>query len=207
MQISLVHLGGLFPRNRNVVMSTVTGMITVSFAVFAVFDALWDGTAGCVGCRTLFGAYSLILAASAALSFFVWPNEPFGVEAPALGSSSPLSWQCDENTDGKAPKWCQQPIDESEEDYVPALCPRTVPLRRSNARQELMTLIRFMVCETSSKSGKKLATMSLKKQLYSETFFLITLFFIVTSFWSNLSVASITTEVSAVISMLCHSVL
>jgi hypothetical protein len=73
---SIIHISNLFPNNENLAMSSLTGSIVISFSVYAVFDILWQKYEG-ITFRTLFGSYVLVVAASAAMAFWLYPDESY----------------------------------------------------------------------------------------------------------------------------------
>lgn len=73
---SIIHISNLFPNNENLAMSCLTGSIVLSFSVYAVFDIMWQKYES-ITFRTLFGSYVLVLVASAAMAFWLYPDESY----------------------------------------------------------------------------------------------------------------------------------
>ena len=73
---SIIHISNLVPGHENTAMSCLTGSITLSFSVYAVFDILWERFDS-LSFRELFLNYIWILVASAALSLWLYPDESF----------------------------------------------------------------------------------------------------------------------------------
>jgi hypothetical protein len=73
---SIIHISNLFPNNENLAMSSLCGSIVLSFSVYAVFDIMWQKFES-ITFRTLFGSYVLVLAASAAMAFWLYPDESY----------------------------------------------------------------------------------------------------------------------------------
>jgi MFS family permease len=73
---SIIHIANLFPKSKNLVMSSLSGFITVSFSVLSLFDFMWNryqwATFHC-----LFGYYSLLAWVLAVSAFFIYPDTPY----------------------------------------------------------------------------------------------------------------------------------
>jgi hypothetical protein len=95
---SIVHISNLFPNNENLAMSCLCGSIALSFSVYAVFDILWQKYES-LTFRTLFGSYVLVLAASAAMAFWLYPDESYEqLEDDYLGPEGELLTMQSEST-------------------------------------------------------------------------------------------------------------
>jgi MFS family permease len=73
---SIIHISNLVPAHENTVMSCLTGSITLSFSVYAVFDMLWEYFET-ISFRDLFLNYIWIVVISAVLSFWLYPDESY----------------------------------------------------------------------------------------------------------------------------------
>lgn len=186
IQVSIVHLANLFPDNQYLVLSCLNGTISISFAVFAMFDWLWEKYPN-VGFRSLFGYYALVVLVSLVASAIYWPDEPF--EAPEK-EYDPLEFL--------------EPT--PEEDYFEA-----TTAHRHLLEQPLDSYLRAdinpqLVRHNSYRASKKAldrgdeALISLKdqpfwRQFCSGTYFRTVLFFVTVCFLANFYVASFSTEV------------
>lgn len=87
VQAATIHLANLFPRHQFLVLSALSTSLTLSFAVFASFDALWshsvrvaaDAEANntILGVSTLFRTYILVVLASFLSAALCWPDAPY----------------------------------------------------------------------------------------------------------------------------------
>jgi MFS family permease len=187
IQVSIVHLANLFPDNQYLVLSCLNGTISISFAVFAMFDWLWEKYPN-VGFRSLFGYYALVVLVSLVASAIYWPDEPF--EAPEK-EYDPLEFL--------------EPT--PEEDYFEA-----TTAHRHLLEQPLDSYLRAdinpqLVRHNSYRASKKAldrgdeALISLKdqpfwRQFCSGTYFRTVLFFVTVCFLANFYVASFSTEMA-----------
>ena len=95
---SIVHISNLFPNNENLAMSCLCGSIVLSFSVYAVFDIMWQKYES-ITFRTLFGSYVLVLAASAAMAFWLYPDESYEqLKVDSLGPEGELLMTPSEST-------------------------------------------------------------------------------------------------------------
>jgi hypothetical protein len=78
IHVSIVHISNLFVGRRYVVLSALTGSVSLSFGVFGAFDWLWrrDPTEA-VSLHRLFTLYTGVVVASMVVSCFVWPDEKY----------------------------------------------------------------------------------------------------------------------------------
>ena len=75
IQMSIAHLANLFPEHSYLVLSAAKGTITISFAVFVVFDWLWRQHGYTI--HILFGWLCLVSMVLLAASIVFWPDEPY----------------------------------------------------------------------------------------------------------------------------------
>jgi len=73
---SIIHLSNLFPNNRNLVMSLLSGSIAMSFSVFTIFDYLWQHFEFATF-HSLFKFYSWFVFMLAMGAFLLYPDEPY----------------------------------------------------------------------------------------------------------------------------------
>ena len=80
IQISVVHIANLFQKNQFTVLAVLNGIMTMSFAVFAMFDWIWRMHLS-TSFRVLFGSYTVVVTVSTVFSVYCWPDTAF--EAPS----------------------------------------------------------------------------------------------------------------------------
>jgi hypothetical protein len=182
IQVSIVHLANLFPENQFLTLSFLNGTISISFAVLAGFDYLWETYA--VSYRSLFEYYSLLIVLSLIASVLYWPDKPF--EAPQKRASISPS---------------------AEDDYIEACTayqhlmeqPLDSYLRTDPHHRELQRSMSYIFSEKAIESGNvnlvSLKDQPFHKQLMSGTYIRALLCFITSCFLANFYVGSISTEV------------
>jgi MFS family permease len=72
---AIIHISNLFPGHENLAMASLSGSVATSFAVFAVFDALWNRWQ--VTVHALFTSYAIIIILLALGAWWLYPDEPF----------------------------------------------------------------------------------------------------------------------------------
>jgi hypothetical protein len=88
IQASVVHISNRFGRRRYLVLSGLTGSMSISFSVFGAFDWIWERYRyQGMSVKRLFGSYAFVAAASLIASWIAWPDEafPVPVEGPSYG--------------------------------------------------------------------------------------------------------------------------
>lgn len=74
VQNSLIHLGNVRPDQRSLLTSFITGAFSLSFAVFAGFEKVWEKG---YNYETIFGVYGLLIFATSLVSLVVWPDTSY----------------------------------------------------------------------------------------------------------------------------------
>jgi len=91
MQLSLQSVSALFPQNRALVMSTLSGAFQAASSVFLIMDTVHRTTN--TPRRTLLFVYAAFLLLATVVCILIWPAKPFGVkkvEASGAGSGSAM---------------------------------------------------------------------------------------------------------------------
>ena len=148
VQLSLFHLGNLFPDRENTIMSFITGTINLSFIVFPLLTTFWES--GNIGYQVLFQILGGVILVTVLISFWVWEDTTY--EKLAVVSQA-------------SPEPVNSEIDKDETDLSMAPVPR------------------------------KLSDASFRDQIISGQVIRFAIFFIITSFWANYYIASISAEV------------
>lgn len=181
VQTSLIHIGNMFPERRFFVMGVVAESITLSFAIFPFMDAIYESTP--LGFRDIFTIHGILVTISTIFSFFLWPDSPY--ETPPELPEHPLVEHVPPT------HLTEQPLDSY--------------LRETGGK--LKPSVSFVLSERgldqadAEKHELALQSMSLmdlpfSKQLSSGVFIRLSIFFLVTSYWANFYIATVTTEVS-----------
>lgn len=184
IQVSIVHLANLFPKNKFLTLSFLNGTISFSFAIFAAFDYLWE-TYPSVTYRALFEYYSLLIVLSLIASVLYWPDKPF--EAPQKRASiSEPSAEDDYIEAYTAHQYLmEQPLDS----YL-----RTDPHHRE-VQRSMSYIFSQKAIERGNVNLVSLKDQPFRKQLFSGTYFRALLCFITSCFLANFYVGAISTEV------------
>lgn len=183
VQVSIVHLANLFPKNQFLMLSLLNGTISFSFAVLAAFDYIWEAHPGAVNFRQLFGGFSLVIVGSLIASYFCWPDVPF---QPPLKRGD--SWEGPHT---------------AEDDYIEALTahqhlmeePLDSYLRTSPSKISMSMRISGKAIDGGFMEFISLKDQPFRKQLLSGTYLRALSCFVITCFLANFYVASISTEV------------
>jgi len=97
VQNSIIHIGNLYPDSASTITSFITGAFSLSFAIFSLFDLLWQEYK--VSFRTLFGGYGLVLLLSTGMSGLLWPDVPYNEKGePSAPRTPPKRDKMDELT-------------------------------------------------------------------------------------------------------------
>jgi len=175
VQTSLIHIGNLFPERRYFVMGIVSETITLSFAILPLMDLIWQQTNASF--QYIFGFYAVIMAASACMSWLLWPDAPYVAPPEAPKPVKPVKPPPPTSTMAK------QPLNSY-------LRQDTAKVKQSDS---------FLESEKVLLQGHpdavSLKDMPFDKQLTSGVYLRVSLFFFVTSFWANYYIATVTTEV------------
>jgi Major Facilitator Superfamily len=75
IQVSIIHVANLFPKQRFLMLSIINGTISFSFAVLACFDIMWVNYG--IGYQSLFGCFSVLVLISLILSATLWPDAAY----------------------------------------------------------------------------------------------------------------------------------
>ena len=196
IQVSIVHLANLFPRNQFTALAMLNGSISISMSVFAIFSWLWEKYLW-ITYRQLFGTFSIAVVVSLLASLAFMPD--FSFKAPTPDEAQRHGEDSDRHT--------------IEDDYIEA---ETVHQRwmmeqplNSYLRQEhparLARSDSYILSKKAIESGV-LDMVSLKDapfatQFSSGYYQRGNLFFLVVCLLANFYVASITIEVSGVQSL------
>jgi MFS family permease len=190
IQVSVVHVSNLFRHRQFLVLSAVTGSMSLSFSVFAVFDWLWQQYRNKgVSVDKLFGVYAGIVAASLIASWRVWPDEPF----PPQPRSEEI-----EGSGGGLPSLS------AEEQYAEAVTGHhhvlpehphetcSIQESRVAGRDDTAPLVEAAKTQDSRTS---LHDQPFSRQLSSPPYLVSVVFLLVTCFLANFYIASFSTEV------------
>ena len=207
---AIVHIANLFPRNQFLVMSCLCGSITFSFSILAIFGDLWEQYD--LGFRTLFGGYVVVIMGSTVGSLCCWPDVPFVKEdsdAYYENSSSDTDATIGEEEEPLITKTTTCTIS-AEQEYVEAtlehhrLCeePLDTGLRQKLAygrSQSFLQSVQALAVsdqEPAAKCAISLKDQPFWNQVLSKTYLRNLLIFIITSFFVNFTIASISTELA-----------
>lgn len=149
-------------------MGMVAETITLSFAIFPLMDLIWANTN--LSFRDIFRGLGVLLLCSTICSLLLWPDAPYEVV-----NTNNYNNDLDENTALRR----KEKVEE-EEQIVAAV------------KQQLLG------SEATVEQFEKvdLQHQSFQNQISSGVFIRLSLFFLVTSFWANVYIATVTTEVS-----------
>ena len=81
IQVSIVHLANLFPRNQFTALAMLNGSISISVSVFAIFSWLWEKYEW-ISYRQLFGTFSIAVVFSLLASLAFMPDFSFKAPSP-----------------------------------------------------------------------------------------------------------------------------
>jgi MFS family permease len=155
VQLSLLHLGNLFPGRENTVMSLINGTINLSFIVFPLLTSIWvDGNVSFQSLFQFLGGSILILVL---ISFWVWQDTTYE-KNPGISCA-----EIKNNSDDEISLSEIQP----ERDGI----------------------------DSNMTATSTLEDLSFREQMHSGRVIRLAIFFVVTSFWANYYIASISTEV------------
>lgn len=182
IQASIVHVANLFPDNRFLMLGGMNGCISLSFAVFGIFDLLWE-TFPKLSVRVLFGSYFLLVSLSAMASLSWWPDYPFEPDDDDVALLQPDPTPEDEYIQGMTmhQHLLEQPLDS---------------FLRADYHRRPSYLLSRMGMEHGDASLVSLKDQPFWKQLGSGAYLRAFLFLLVTCFLANFYVGSFTTEVS-----------
>jgi MFS family permease len=193
IQVSIVHLANLFPENQFLTLSFLNGTISLSFAVLAGFDYLWE-TYPAITYQALFGYFSLLIAVSMVASALYWPDTPFEPPQKIPSLSEPTA----EDEYIEASTAHQHLLEQPLESY----------LRIDPNHHELQRSMSYIVSKKAIESGNvdlvSLKDQPFRKQLFSGTYARALLCFIISCFLANFYVASISTEVRSIHLVCCN---
>jgi len=167
VQTSLMHTGNMFPERRFFVMGCVAESITLSFAVLPVMDVIWEATDWSL--REIFQGLAVLVALSAVTSFFIWPDAPYEVREERDGHLSER-------------EVCREEALEVD---------LTLSQRQVSKPGEEGTLY---TTNTTATVVVPLKDRTFTEQLTSGVYLRLSLFFLVTSWWANFYIATVTTE-------------
>ena len=206
---SIVHIANLFPQNQFLVMSVLCGSVTLSFSILDIFGDLWQRYG--IGFHSLFGGYTFIMLGSIVGAFCLWPDTPFDQEDS--DSYEGCKYQSNDNDDEGQKLLQTRPAQISaEQEYVEAilahhqLCeePLNAGLRQNLAfgrTRSYLESLEALAVEDRELPPFNQSNISLKDQPFwyqvrSQIYLRNLLIFIVTSFFVNFSIASISTELA-----------
>ncbi len=204
VQLSIVHIGNLFPGIENTVMGCILNTITLSFAVFPWFSSMWSGGAEFIYLFRMLGATIWILAL---VSMFLWPDVPFD-NASVEDSHIPVKHPIIEA--GGRDDSCFLVRDASATDFSLSLETKALSGSPPLSISISSSLTEVTSCNDGhsdssddsqeqqiyEKSEHDYTNMTLKEQFFCGKMIRLSLFFIVTSFWANLYEASMTIELN-----------
>ena len=195
VQLSLIHLSNLFPGKENTVMSFMTGTINLSFVVLPIINSVWSSTH--VSYQLLFRFLGGGILTMALVSVWVWPNVTYHrLEYSNVNNDEKESCiDCDSDKDES---FCssdcsdinmeislshQGPINilETEHNLV------DVKHRSTHAAQSM--------CVPVDGKPIQLLEQGFVEQVFSGRLIRLATFFVVTSFWANYYIGSMTIEV------------
>jgi hypothetical protein len=188
IHVSIVHISNLFVGRQYVVLSGLTGSVSLSFAVFSAFDWLWRRyQTEAVSLHRLFTLYTAVVVVSLVVSCVVWPDEKYRSRRYVYDGQ-----HIDNNEKTK--------LLDDDGSTVTVQPPRLYS-RQDNSDSETSTLI----CNASNHSTYNsiqesgladLQDETFATQFFSASYLLPLLFLVITSFLANFYVASYSTEVS-----------
>jgi hypothetical protein len=182
IQLSIVHLCSLFPKNQYFALCSINGSISFSFIVFVAFAAIWEATK--VSFRTLFQVQALIIFASMLVSWMVWPDKPYKLPPATDNHEMTLEDQLVEAFTTHGHLFTEQSLDSF--------------LREGD--KQLQRHDSFIESKNALARGEDLLVdlkdMPFWKQLGSGTYLRAVFTFLTSCFMANFYVASISTEVS-----------
>lgn len=190
IQSAVIHLANLFPDQKFTVMSCMSGSVSLSFAIFPLFDLLWNRYG--VGLRVMFRSYLLAIALSALTAQLLWPDKPYETD--------------DDKEQTRRNNGSPYPTPTPERAFVDAAAHTHLveaPLGsylRSNSRHQMSRHLSYRKSVVSMLAGDY-AALSLKDQpfwcqLFSGVYVRILLVFCCTFFMANFYVASLPTELA-----------
>jgi hypothetical protein len=186
IHVSIVHISNLFVGCQYVVLSGLTGSVSLSFAVFSAFDWLWRRyQTEAVSLHLLFTLYTAVVVVSLVVSCVVWPDEKY----------PPPRY------DGKHIDDNRKKILEDDDGITVTVQPPRLYSRQDNSDSETSTLICNASNHSAYNSMQESGLADLKDETFATQFFsasylLPVLFLVITSFLANFYVASYSTEVS-----------
>ena len=200
VQLSLIHLSNLFPGKENTVMSFMTGTINLSFVVLPIMNSVWSSTN--VSYQLLFRFLGGGILTMALVSVWIWPNVTYHrlaynnvnndekescIDCDLVKDESCCSSDCsDMNTE--IPFSHQDPINilETEQNLVD-------DKHRSTHAAE--SAILQSTCVRVDSEPIQLEEQGFVEQVFSGRFIRLATCFVVTSFWANYYIGSMTIEV------------
>jgi len=212
VQMSVLHLGNLFPGRENLVMSCITNSITLSFGIFPFFSYIWslniqNGNGNNIGggdenantntdaisnfhFAFLFRLLGILIWGMTLISLWIWPDVPFN----SYDSIQMLA--LDETEDGpRGTVEAQAPVPSAVLSAESSLSSAGIEITDVVEEQQNPNTSPTQINSTD-KHSKRLPVKELtfRHQLFSGKLFRLALFFTITSFWANFYVASLTVE-------------
>jgi MFS family permease len=202
IQSALFHLTNLFPDSKFAVMSCLSGSFSVSFAIFPFFDYLWQNFA--ISFQVMTRSYILVVGLSSLASHFFWPNVAI-TELDDQIDDDNYDYNQEFIHDDSNLKSDKRVITAESAFLESAAHPHLLeaPLNsylRSNPRRIMNSHPSFQKSVASMLTAQYVH-ISIKdnpfwNQLSSGVYARILLVFITTSFWANLYIASLPTELA-----------
>ena len=200
VQLSLIHLSNLFPGKENTVMSFMTGTINLSFVVLPIINSVWNSTH--VSYQLLFRFLGGGILTMALVSVWIWPNVTYHrledgnvrnderescIDCDSDKDESCCSSDCSD-IDMEISLSHQGPINilETEQNLVDVK-------HRSTHAAKAATL--QSVCVPLDGDPIQWGEQGFVEQVFSGRLIRLATFFVVTSFWANYYIGSMTIEV------------
>jgi hypothetical protein len=209
IQVSVVHVSNLFlHNNRYLVLSAVTGSMSLSFSVFTAFDWLWQKyRRQGMSIRTLFGFYSGVVLASMMASWLVWPDESLPSSDGNSNDDGLLSSTAEEQYAEAVtgdhhhvlePGYLMRDDRRVADNEVPRRRDDAAPLVRTAKQQEDVDEVDYCTLEHDQ---VVLKDETFRRQVISAPYLVSVLFLVVTCFLANFYIASFSTEASTTMSL------
>ena len=202
VQLSLIHLANLFPRKENTVMSFMTGMINMSFIVLPVMNSIWSR--GIVSYQFLFRSLGFVILAMALASVWIWPNVTYTRvvysdddhdDVASSGDSHSVISGCSERADIVSLSGQGRRMDIETTNHFDSTRPCAAQI--TNIRHARIRRIQIELVPVER---------SFREQICSGRLIRLAIFFVVTSFWANYYIGSMTIEVRIKWLLFCFAI-
>jgi len=213
IQVSIVHLANLFPKNQFTALAMLNGTISISMSVFAVFSWLWERY-DWITYRILFGYFNIPVLLSLGASLVVWPDYSFKPPPASLAQRHDAAHHTVEDdyieaatvhqrwmTEQPLNSYLRRQLPQQQQQQSPGTT--TASGTRGNSNSSRLPIERhdsFILSQKAIESGVwnmvSLKDAPFRRQFLSGYYVRGNLFFIVVCLLANFRVASITTELA-----------